>query len=239
MPGIVVTGIDVHIGSQILDVAPFRTAFRAVAELAGDLRADGHDIRIIDVGGGIGVPYGDQPGLPLGTYADAVRDTLGMETRLVFEPGRLIVGNAGMLVSSGLNMKEDSERRFVILDAAMNDLLRPTLYGAHHQPFAVTKPGARASQHPCDLVGPVCESGDVFAEDALMPLLAPGDLVAFSTAGAYGAVMASEYNSRPLVPEVMVSGDRFGIIRRRPTREESLSLEVPFDAEPDTADCSP
>jgi len=239
MPGIVVTGIDVHIGSQILDVAPFRTAFRAVAELAGDLRADGHDIRIIDVGGGIGVPYGDQPGLPLGTYADAVRDTLGMETRLVFEPGRLIVGNAGMLVSSVLYMKEDSERRFVILDAAMNDLLRPTLYGAHHQAFAVTKPGARASKQPCDLVGPVCESGDVFAEDALMPLLAPGDLVAFSTAGAYGAVMASEYNSRPLVPEVMVSGDRFGIIRRRPTREESLSLEVPFGAEPDTADCSP
>ena len=239
MPGIAVTGIDVHIGSQILEVGPFRSAFRAVAELAGRLRADGHDIRIIDVGGGIGVPDGEQPGLALAAYADAVRATLGDGTRLVFEPGRLIAGNAGVLLASVLYMKEDSERRFVILDAAMNDLLRPTLYGARHPPMVVRRPDGRADPRACDLVGPVCESGDIFGEDVLLPPLAAGDLVAFGTAGAYGAVMASEYNSRPLVPEVMVAGDRFGVIRRRPTREESLALEEPFSAGAEAAECSP
>ncbi len=239
MPGITVTGIDVHIGSQILEVVPFRSAFRAVAELAAGLRADGHDIRIIDVGGGIGIPYGEQPGLALETYADVVRTTLGTGTRLVFEPGRLIVGNAGVLLASVLYMKEDSERRFVVLDAAMNDLLRPTLYGARHHPIVVHQSDREADQRTCDLVGPVCESGDIFVEDALLPPLAAGDLVAFGTAGAYGAVMASEYNSRPLVPEVMVSGDRFGVIRRRPTREESLALEEPFIVGADAVDCSP
>ena len=239
MPGIAVTGIDVHIGSQILEVGPFRSAFRAVAELAGRLRADGHDIRIIDVGGGIGVPDGEQPGLALAAYADAVRATLGDGTRLVFEPGRLIAGNAGVLLASVLYMKEDSERRFVVLDAAMNDLLRPTLYGARHPPMVVRRPDGRADPRACDLVGPVCESGDIFGEDVLLPPLAAGDLVAFGTAGAYGAVMASEYNSRPLVPEVMVAGDRFGVIRRRPTREESLALEEPFSAGAEAAECSP
>ena len=239
MPGVAVTGLDVHIGSQILDVDPFRSAFRAVAELAAQLRADGHDIRIIDVGGGIGIPHGEQPGLAPETYADAVREALGTGTQLVFEPGRLMVGNAGMLLASVLYMKEDSERRFVILDAAMNDLLRPTLYGAHHPPLVVQRPDGPADQRAYDLVGPVCESGDIFAEDVRLPRLAAGDLVAFGTAGAYGAVMASEYNSRPLVPEVMVSGDRFGIIRRRPTREESLSLEEPFSVGPDAVDHSP
>ena len=239
MPGIAVTGIDVHIGSQILEVGPFRSAFRAVAELAGRLRADGHDIRIIDVGGGIGVPDGEQPGLALAAYADAVRATLGDGTRLVFEPGRLIAGNAGVLLASVLYMKEDSERRFVVLDAAMNDLLRPTLYGARHPPLVVRRPDGRADPRACDLVGPVCESGDIFGEDVLLPPLAAGDLVAFGTAGAYGAVMASEYNSRPLVPEVMVAGDRFGVIRRRPTREESLALEEPFSAGAEAAECSP
>ena len=239
MPGIAVTGIDVHIGSQILDAAPFRSAFGAVVELAAELRADGHDIRVIDVGGGIGIPYGEQPGLAPETYAEVVRATLGTGTRLIFEPGRLIVGNAGMLRASVLYMKEDSERRFVILDAAMNDLLRPTLYGARHQPIIVQRPDGQEEQRACDLVGPVCESGDIFAEDVLLPPLAAGDLVAFGTAGAYGAVMASEYNSRPLVPEVMVSGERFGVIRRRPTREESLALEEPFSVGADAVEGSP
>ncbi len=236
MPGIAVQGIDVHIGSQILDAGPFRSAFRAVARLAAELRADGHAIRTIDVGGGIGVPFGEEPGLAPETYARVVRETLGSGPRLIFEPGRVIAGNAGVLLASVLYVKDEGERRFVILDAAMNDLLRPTLYGAHHPPMMVQRPRARAAPRACDLVGPVCESGDIFAEGARLPPLVAGDLVAFGTAGAYGAVMASEYNSRPLVPEVLVSGHRYGIIRRRPTREESLSLEVPFDATADPVD---
>lgn len=239
MLGIEVTGIDVHIGSQILVPAPFRSAFRAVAELASVLRADGHDIRIIDLGGGIGIPHGDEPGLAPETYAAVVRETLGSDTRLVFEPGRLIAGNAGVLLASVLYLKTESERRYAILDAAMNDLLRPTLYDAHHPPLVVARPQGSAGPVTCDLVGPVCESGDVFAENVSLPPLEAGDLIAFGAAGAYGAVMASEYNSRPLVPEVMVSGNRFGIIRRRPTREESLALEMPFTPEDNAADTTP
>ncbi len=229
LPGITVRGIDVHIGSQILDLGPFRSAFRSVARMVAELRADGHEIDLIDLGGGIGVPFDDGPGLAPEAYAQVVRETLGSGTRLVFEPGRVIAGNAGVLLASVLHVKDDSERRFVVLDAAMNDLLRPTLYGARHTPMMVRRPGPSTARQSCDLVGPVCESGDVFAEGVDLPPLAAGELVAFGTAGAYGAVMASEYNSRPLVPEVLVSGHRFGVVRRRPTREESLSLEMPFD----------
>ncbi len=228
MAGIRVTGIDVHIGSQIVDPKPFRSAFQAVADLAATLREDGHDIRLIDVGGGVGIPYGDGDGLPPEAYADVVRDTLGSDTRLVFEPGRLIIGNAGVLLASVLYVKHESARRFAVLDAAMNDLLRPSLYGSHHAPTPVKRPEEGTLSRTCTLVGPVCESGDVLADNVVMPQLESGDLIAFGTAGAYGASMASEYNSRALVPEVMVSGDRFGIIRRRPSREESLALEMPF-----------
>ncbi len=217
LPHIVVAGVDVHIGSQLTDLAPFRRAFQRVADLVRRLRADGHDIRNIDLGGGLGIPYGADPDPPAPTdYARAVVDEVGhIDCRLVLEPGRLLVGNAGLLVAQVVYVKQTEGRTFVILDAAMNDLIRPAMYDAWHEITPVTEPAPDAPRQPVDVVGPVCESADRFATDRPLPALSPGDLVAFRSAGAYGAVMASTYNSRLLVPEVMVNGDQFAVVRPR------------------------
>ena len=228
LPGLDVIGIDMHIGSQITDLAPFEAAYARLADLTVMLRADGHDIRRLDLGGGLGIPYARSnaaPPLPqdYGAVVKAQVGHLGCEVEI--EPGRLISGNAGVLVARVLYLKEGEDRRFLILDAAMNDLIRPAMYGAHHDIVPLEEPPAGAERQPCDVVGPVCESGDTFARALALPALAAGDLVAFRSAGAYGAVMASEYNSRPLVPEVLVKGDQFAVIRPRPTLEEMLARD--------------
>ncbi len=228
MAGIAVKGVDVHIGSQIADLDPFRRAFARVAQLVRELRADGVAIERIDLGGGLGIPYGDAPQDPPhpDEYAKLIReiaDPLGVQ--LIFEPGRMIVGNAGVLVSRVVYDKPGDVRRFLILDAGMNDLIRPALYDAYHAILPVRdSPGTPRAVY--DVVGPVCETGDRFALAREMPVQAPGDLVALMSAGAYGAVQASQYNTRPLVPEILVSGDRFAVIRRRPDFEEMTALEA-------------
>ena len=229
LPGLRVVGIDVHIGSQLTDLEPFRLAYRKVAELTGVLRADGHDITRLDLGGGLGIPYtrsNEVPPLPA-EYGTLIKQTLGhLGCEIEIEPGRLIVGNAGILVSRVIYLKSGEGRDFLILDAAMNDLIRPAMYDAHHDIVPVTEPAPGAGQTPCDIVGPVCETGDTFARGRPMPRLSEGDLVAFRSAGAYGAVMASEYNSRPLVPEILVKGDQFAVIRARPDFDEILNRDT-------------
>ena len=229
LPGIEVVGVDVHIGSQLTDLAPFEQAYQKVADLTRALRADGHDIRRLDLGGGLGIPYtrsNEVPPLPsdYGAMVKRVVGDLGCE--IVIEPGRLISGNAGLLVSSVIYLKQGEGRDFLILDAAMNDLVRPAMYGAHHDIVPVVEPAPGLESAPHDVVGPVCETGDTFAKARALPVLAPGDLVAFRSAGAYGAVMASEYNTRPLIPEVLVQGDHFAVIRARPTFDEILSRDT-------------
>jgi diaminopimelate decarboxylase len=228
LPGIEVVGIDVHIGSQLTDLAPFEEAYRKVAGLTGLLRADGHDIRRLDLGGGLGIPYApsnEAPPLPM-DYGAMVRRTVGhLGCEIEIEPGRLIAGNAGVLVSRVIWVKAGEGRDFLILDAAMNDLIRPAMYGAHHDIVPLAEAPAGAGLRPFDVVGPVCESGDTFARGRPLPPLAEGDLVAFRSAGAYGAVMASEYNSRPLVPEVLVSGDHFAVIRARPSFDDMVKRD--------------
>ncbi|WP_347267163.1 diaminopimelate decarboxylase [Paracoccus sp. (in: a-proteobacteria)] len=229
LPGIEVVGIDMHIGSQLTDLEPYRQAYAKMADLTRALRAGGHDIRRLDMGGGLGIPYrrdNNAPPLPI-EYGQVIRDavaSLGCEIEI--EPGRNIAGNAGILLSSVIYLKEGEGRDFLILDAAMNDLIRPAMYAAHHDIVPVVEPAPGAAVAPFDVVGPVCETGDTFEKAVELPALAPGDLVALRSAGAYGAVMASEYNSRPLVPEVLVSGDQFAVIRARPTLEEMLGRDT-------------
>ena len=229
LPGLRVVGIDVHIGSQLTDLAPFEAAFSRVADLARALREDGHDIGRLDLGGGLGIPYtrsNELPPLPL-DYGAMIRRVVGdLGCEIEIEPGRLIAGNAGLLLASVIYRKAGEGRDFLIVDAAMNDLLRPAMYGAHHDIVPVQEPAGTAELAPADVVGPVCESGDTFARARPLPALGPGDLVGFRSAGAYGAVMASEYNSRPLVPEVLVSGDRYAVIRPRPDYAEMLGRDV-------------
>ncbi|MBF9030775.1 diaminopimelate decarboxylase [Rhodobacterales bacterium HKCCE3408] len=229
LPGIEVVGIDVHIGSQLTELEPFEAAYLKVAELTRQLRADGHDIRRLDLGGGLGIPYtrtNEAPPLPL-DYGDLVRRTVGdLGVEVEIEPGRLIAGNAGLLVASVLYVKSGEGRDFLILDAAMNDLIRPAMYGAWHDIVPVAEPTPGTETAAYDIVGPVCESGDTFAKQRAVPPVAAGDLVAFRSAGAYGAVMASEYNTRPLIPEVMVRDDQFAVIRRRPTFEEIINRDT-------------
>jgi len=226
LPGIAVVGVACHIGSQLTEIAPFEAAFLRVRDLVAMLRGDGFDIRRLDLGGGLGVPYESElPPLPA-DYAAAVARTLGdLGCRIVVEPGRLLVGNAGVLVSRVIYVKEGATRTFVIIDAAMNDLMRPALYDAHHAIEPVVQPRSDAPLAPVDVVGPVCESGDTFARQRALPPLRADDLLVLRTAGAYGAAMASTYNSRPLVPEVLVNGDRFAVVRARPTYDEMLALE--------------
>lgn len=229
LPGIELIGIDVHIGSQLTQLEPFEAAFRKVRALTEALRADGHDIRRLDLGGGLGIPYtrsNEAPPLPV-EYVGVIRETLGdLGCEIEIEPGRLISGNAGILVSSVIYLKEGEGRNFLIVDAAMNDLVRPSMYGAWHDIVPVLEPAPGTPLAPLDVVGPVCETGDTFARARALPPLAAEDVVAFRSAGAYGAVMASEYNSRPLVPEVLVSGDQFAVIRPRPSFEEMLGRDT-------------
>ena len=228
LEGLEVVGIDVHIGSQLTELEPFVAAYRKVAELTETLRADGHNIRRLDLGGGLGIPYtrsNEAPPLPT-DYGAMVKRELGhLGCEIEIEPGRLIAGNAGLLVSSVIYVKSGEDREFLILDAAMNDLVRPAMYDAHHDIVPVIEPAAGTEQAVYDIVGPVCESGDTFAKGR--PLLAQqqGDLVAFRSAGAYGSVMASEYNTRPLIPEVLVNGDQFAVIRARPSYDEIINRD--------------
>ncbi|MCF2871159.1 diaminopimelate decarboxylase [Octadecabacter sp. G9-8] len=229
LPGLKVIGIDVHIGSQLTELEPFRLAYRKVAELTETLRADGHEITRLDLGGGLGIPYArdnNAPPLPL-EYGALIKEEVGhLGCEIEIEPGRLISGNAGILVADVIYVKEGEGRKFLILDAAMNDLIRPAMYEAHHDIIPVQEPAPGEDQTEYDIVGPVCESGDTFAKGRNMPTLKAGELVAFRSAGAYGAVMSSEYNSRPLIPEVLVHGDQFAVIRRRPTFDEMINRDT-------------
>lgn len=229
MAGLKAVGIDVHIGSQLTDLEPYRQAFRKVGELTDALRAEGHEIQRLDLGGGLGIPYtrgNEAPPLPM-DYGRLIQEELGDKgCEIEIEPGRLVAGNAGIMVSKVVYVKSGEGRDFLILDAAMNDLIRPAMYDAHHDIVPVIEPEAGVEYQPYDIVGPVCESGDTFAKQRMMPPLAEGDLVAFRSAGAYGAVMSSEYNSRPLIPEVMVNGHQFAVIRPRPSFDDMINRDT-------------
>ena len=228
LPGLKVTGIDMHIGSQLIDLSPFEQAFRRLGDLVDDLRAQGHTIEHIDFGGGLGIPYkhGNEPPPHPDDYAALVKNlSARLDCRLIFEPGRMIAGNAGILVARVLYIKETEGKRFAIIDAAMNDLVRPTLYDAHHDIIPVRQPDPLAARMDYDIVGPVCESGDYMARDRAMAPLAQGDLLAILSAGAYGAVQSGTYNSRLLVPEVMVHGAEHALVRPRPDYDQLLGLD--------------
>jgi diaminopimelate decarboxylase len=226
LPGVRPVAVACHIGSQITDLAPMREAFGKMRDLVIRLRNEGLPVERLDLGGGLGVPYFHQPEPPSpAEFAAMVEDTLqGLDIALAFEPGRLIAANAGVLVSKVIHIHERPEGpRFLVLDAAMNDLIRPAMYEAFHD-IRPVKPREGASRD-YDVVGPVCETGDTFAKARPLPPLEPDDLVAFMSAGAYGATMSSEYNTRPLVPEVLVDGDRWAVVRKRPSFEEMLARE--------------
>lgn len=229
LPGIQVSGVDMHIGSQITDLKPFDDAFALLAEFVKQLRADGHTIDHLDLGGGLGIPYretDDPSKYHPERYAEIVRRHVGqLDCKLVFEPGRLLVGNAGILVTEVIYVKQGDGKQFIIVDAAMNDLIRPTLYEAHHDIMPVMETKAGATLIKADVVGPVCETGDYLAQARDMAEPAPGDLIAVMSAGAYGAVQAGTYNSRLLVPEVLVDGDRFAVVRPRGTFEDLIGLD--------------
>jgi len=215
-PSLTLRGLSVHIGSQLVELAPYQAAFERLAGLYRDLRAEGWPLDSLDLGGGLGIAYRDEtPPTPEDYAAAVAAATRGLDTQLIFEPGRHLVGAAGVLLARVIYVKQGSARRFVIADAAMNDLIRPTLYEAWHEVLPVTQPAADAPREPADLVGPVCESGDFFAKARPLPPLAAGDLIALSHAGAYGAVMASTYNSRPLTPEALVKGGDYSLVRPR------------------------
>ena len=227
LPGVEAVGVDVHIGSQIADLAPMRLAFEKTAELVRFLRNAGHDLTRIDLGGGLGIPYhsDDAPASPK-DYADMIRDvTQDLDVQVIVEPGRVITGNAGVLVSEVLYEKTAPDRTFMVIDAGMNDLLRPALYQAHHEIWPLAEPAADAERVDYDVVGPICESTDKFATGRSLPRLTSGARVAFLSSGAYGAVLSSQYNARPLVPEVLVDGNQFAIVRRRPDFDEMIALE--------------
>ena len=225
MNGIAVQGVDIHIGSQIDDLAPFEAAFNKVAGLIADLRTDGCTIDTLDLGGGLGIPYGEGsvPPHPDEYAALIKRVTAPLGVRLVFEPGRMIAGNSGILLSRVIYVKEGEAKKFLIIDAGMNDLVRPAMYDAYHDIWPVAESTTEKTDY--DVVGPVCETGDLFARDRALPPIKDGDLVALMSAGAYGAVQASQYNTRPLIPEVLVNGSKYSVIRRRPTFDEMMTLE--------------
>lgn len=228
LPGLKVTGIDMHIGSQITELQPFDDAIALLVELTGTLRADGHAIAHVDVGGGLGIPYRTDnapPPLP-DAYAQVVnRHLKPLDLEVVFEPGRLIAGNAGILVAQVLYLKHGDAKNFLIVDAAMNDLIRPTLYDAFHEIRPVVEKPADAPRVTVDVVGPVCETGDYLGHDRDLPVLDAGDLIYVGTAGAYGATQSSTYNTRLLVPEVLVDGDRFHVVRPRPTYDDLIAMD--------------
>jgi diaminopimelate decarboxylase len=226
--GVRVVGVDIHIGSQITELDPFGDAFALLADFVAVLRADGHAITHLDLGGGLGIPYREDNAPPPDpdAYAAVVkRATRGLGCRLIFEPGRLIVGNAGILLTRVLYVKRGEAKTFVIVDAGMNDLVRPTLYEAHHDIRPVREPAAGAPRIIADIVGPVCESGDFLALDRSLVAPQPGDLLAIMSAGAYGAVQAGSYNSRALIPEVLVRASEWALVRPRVTAEELIALD--------------
>jgi diaminopimelate decarboxylase len=228
LPGIAVAGIHMHIGSQITVLGPFRNAFRLMRELAQQLIGDGHKLEHLDIGGGLGVPYVSEGEVapPPSAYAAIVKEELGpLKLKIVMEPGRVIVGNAGVLVSRVIYSKEGVDKTFTVVDAAMNDLIRPTLYEAEHEIWPVDEAKRAMPAVVQDIVGPVCETGDYLALDRNLPPLAAGDLIAVMTAGAYGAVMSSTYNTRPLVPEVLVKGDSYAVVRPRVSQAELIALD--------------
>ena len=228
LPGIAVSGIDMHIGSQITDLEPFDAAFSRLGGLIAELRSDGHAIDHVDLGGGLGIPYRDnnEPPPHPEAYAAVVRKHVEpLDCKVIFEPGRMIAGNAGILVSQVIYVKEGAEKTFVIVDGAMNDLIRPTLYDAWHEIRPVVRAPESTRRIRADIVGPVCETGDYLGHDREMEAVAAGDLLAVFSAGAYGAVQASTYNTRRLVPEVLVNGDRFAVVRPRPSYEDMIEAD--------------
>src|SRR5579863_9379726 len=228
LPGLRVSGIDVHIGSQITDLVPLEAAFRLLVEFVQTLRDDGHTISHVDFGGGLGIPYhaeGEAPPLPSAYAAMVKRVSHNLGCTLLFEPGRLIVGNAGILVTRVIYVKHGEAKNFIVIDAAMNDLIRPTLYEAHHDILPVRASPQGVAEITADVVGPVCESGDYLALGRELPEPAAGDLLAIMTAGAYGAVQSSTYNTRPLVPEVLVKGDRYAVVRPRVEVDALIALD--------------
>ena len=228
LPGLQVTGVDMHIGSQIIDLGPMETAFRKLTEFVHVLRADGHVIDHVDFGGGLGIPYYEDraaPPEPKAYAAMVKRVTHNLGCTLMFEPGRMIVGNAGILVSRVIYVKPGDVRNFVIIDAAMNDLIRPTLYEAYHEILPVTQAAAGAATMVADVVGPVCETGDYLALGRKLPEPKTGDLLAVMTAGAYGAVQAGTYNTRALVPEVLVNGSQYAVVRPRIEVEALIAMD--------------
>jgi len=230
LPGIEVTGVDMHIGSQITDLSKMEAAFRILAEFVQTLRAAGHSISHVDFGGGLGIPYRldrDAPPLPHAYAAMVKRVTHNLGCTLMFEPGRLIVGNAGILVARVIYVKHGEDKNFVIIDAAMNDLIRPTLYEAHHDILPVMQAASDAPAIVADVVGPVCETGDYLALDRTLPAPKAGDLLAIMTSGAYGAVESSTYNTRPLVPEVLVNGNQYAVVRPRIEVEQLIAMDKP------------
>ena len=227
LPGIEIIGLACHIGSQLLDIAPYRSAFGKLADLTRQLRGGGLKVGRIDLGGGIGVSYRGEQTISIDDYTTAVMETVGnLGVQLEMEPGRSIVAEAGLLLARVINVKAGVSRKFVIVDAAMNDLIRPALYDAYHEILPVKAPESDAPVERVDIVGPICESGDLFAEQRPLPPVSPDDLVAFMTAGAYGAAMSSTYNTRPLAPEVMVKGGDFAVVRPRQTYDTLIGQDV-------------
>ncbi|MEM9634437.1 MAG: diaminopimelate decarboxylase [Pseudomonadota bacterium] len=228
LPGIQVTGIDMHIGSQITELEPFDNAFARLGDLISELRSEGHKIDHVDLGGGLGIPYvtdNDPPPHP-DAYAEVVKKHVRqLDCKVMFEPGRLIAGNAGILVTKVIYVKDGADKTFVIVDGAMNDLIRPTLYEAHHEVRPVREEHRDAERIKADVVGPVCETGDFLAQDRDMPRVEAGEMLAVYSAGAYGAVQSNTYNSRLLVPEVLVNADQFAVIRPRTTFEDLIGLD--------------
>ena len=226
LPGINVCGVALHIGSQLMDLAPYREAYGRAVDFVRELRAKGIGIEHLDLGGGLGITYDDETAPLPAEYGAMVKEVVGdLEVKVTFEPGRVIAGNAGVLVTRVLFLKEGLAKLFCIIDGAMNDLIRPTLYSAHHAILPVFEANAASPHVTMDVVGPICESGDYIAKDRSMPMVSAGDLLAVRTVGAYAAVMGSTYNTRPLAPEVLVNHDQFTVIRRRFTVEDMLRLE--------------
>jgi diaminopimelate decarboxylase len=225
LPGIKVQGVDVHIGSQLTSLAPFEEAYQRIAQLVIELRSDGHEINVVDVGGGLGITYLDEVIPSKQTYAELVKAQLGhLNCKIILEPGRSLLGNAGILVSSVVFVKNGEERQFLMLDAGMNDLIRPSMYEAYHQIIAVNNNSQTLKTY--DVVGPVCETGDTFAKAREVHASDAGDLIAIMSTGAYGAVMSSSYNTRMLAPEVMVKGSDFAIVRKRPSYEDIIKQDI-------------